>query len=462
MLPNHSPWIAQLNRTRPVVPLEEDLLADVVIVGGGIAGVMTAYFTLRDSNRSVLLVEGDKVAHGATGHNAGQLVSYFERSFTSLVDDFGLTLASEGAHAVESAWTLLDEVVEGAKLTTPIHRFTGYAGVCLAEQLIEHLEDNRLRVEGGLSAKRIVVAVEWGGLSSIPSKYSGLYETSAHGDILTALETNTQKYIAMIAEDKGVANSALLAEEVAGYLLYTYPERFRLHEETLVSQVRLHDGRGALMANGHAISAANVVLATNGFENLTITNDDGPDINTEFHHDVQGLVGYMAGYVEEGAAPPTAISYYGKSAEVRSDDPMGDDYFYLTRRPFEQEGAGAQNLICIGGPDKELPELKAYVRSDTCDEKYGDEISEFLVADYKRYPGRETPYLYCWHGLMGYTRNRVRLVGREPLNSVLHYNLGCNGVGLLPSIMGSRRIAQLLNGETLSPSIFDPALRGGE
>jgi glycine/D-amino acid oxidase-like deaminating enzyme len=462
MLPNHSPWIAQLNRTRPVVPLEEDLLADVVIVGGGIAGIMTAYATLRGTDRSVLVVEGDKVAHGATGHNAGQLVSYFERSFASMVEDFGLTLASEGARAVENAWTLLDEIVEEAGLTTPIHRFTGYAGVCRFEQLIEHLEDNRLRALGGLAPKRIVVAQEWEGASSIPAQYRDFYELSGHTDILSVLETTTKAYIAMVAEDKGCSNSALLAEEVAGYLLATYPTRFRLHEETYVSQVHLRDGRGMLTANGHAISAAHVVLATNGFENFNITNDDGPDINAEFHHEVQGLVGYMAGYVEEGAASPTAISYYGAASDKRSDDSMGDDYFYLTRRPLEHAGSVAQNLICIGGPDKELPELKAYVRSDTCDERYRDEITEFLVSDYKRYPGRDTPYTYCWHGLMGYTRSRVRLVGREPLNPVLLYNLGCNGVGLLPSIMGSARIATLLNGEELPPSIFDPARHGAK
>ena len=456
MLPNNSPWIAQLARTRPAVPLEEDLLADVVIVGGGIAGIMTAYFVLRDTNRAVLLVEGDKVAHGATGHNAGQLVSYFERSFKSLVDDFGLSLASEGAGAVEHSWTLLDAVVQEAKLTTPIHRFMGYAGVCLEEQLIEHLENNRLRVLGGLIPKRIVVAREWSGLGTIPSLYEGLYEVAEHTEILCVLETTTQKYIALIAEDKGCANSALIAEETLGYLLATYPKRFRLHEETLVSHVRLHEGRGTLIANGHAISATQVVLATNGFENFTITNDDGPDIDTEFHHEVQGLVGYMAGYIEEGTAAPTAISYYGKTEEKRSDDPMGDDYFYLTRRPFEYEGATAENLICVGGPDKELPELKAYRRSDGCNEQYQDEITEFLDSDYKRYEGRETPYKFCWHGLMGYTKSRVRLVGCEPLNTVLLYNLGCNGVGLLPSIMGAERIARIVNGEQLAPSIFDP------
>ena len=63
---------------------------------------------------------------------------------------------------------------------------------------------------------------------------------------------------------------------------------------------------------------------------------------------------------------------------------------------------------------------------------------------------------FAWHGLMGYTKDKIRRVGCEPANPVLMYNLGCNGVGLLPSIAGGLRIARLHCGMTLEPSIFDP------
>lgn len=75
----------------------------MVIVGGGIAGVVTAFFTLRDTNKTVILLEADKIAHGATGHNAGQLASYFERPLWELVEEFGLELAINGQRSVESA-----------------------------------------------------------------------------------------------------------------------------------------------------------------------------------------------------------------------------------------------------------------------------------------------------------------------------------------------------------------------
>ena len=57
---------------------------------------------------------------------------------------------------------------------------------------------------------------------------------------------------------------------------------------------------------------------------------------------------------------------------------------------------------------------------------------------------------------MGYAPGRVRVVGAHPGAPGLLYNLGCNGVGFLPSIAGADRVARILAGERLGPSIFDP------
>ena len=48
MRPNRSPWIEQLDHGRAPRPLDADADADVAVVGGGIAGVATAFFLLRD------------------------------------------------------------------------------------------------------------------------------------------------------------------------------------------------------------------------------------------------------------------------------------------------------------------------------------------------------------------------------------------------------------------------------
>jgi len=205
----------------------------------------------------------------------------------------------------------------------------------------------------------------------------------------------------------------------------------------------------------HAVEAKKIVLCTNGFESFTIKNDAGADIDTKFHHSVAGRIGYMSGYIEPLSHPPTAVSYFPKVNEYNGD-PTGESYFYLTRRPHEHEGKSSYNLVCAGGPEKVLPNGAEYSREDYCSEEMRILIGDFLQNTYAKHPNNTTDYAFCWHGLMGYTPNGVRCIGPEPCNPVLLYNLGCNGVGILPSIYGSMRIAQHLNGEEIKPSIFDP------
>lgn len=457
MIPNRSPWLAQLNRSRPVIPLAQDSATDVVIVGGGIAGAVTAYFTLKDTESAVVLLEADRVAHGATGHNAGQITSYFERPFESIVKEFGLELASEGQRSIESAWGLLDQIVADTTLRTPVYRFTGYAGCSEFEQLVEHLEENKDRAAAGLAPETVLIAKEAGWEEALPLFYKDLYSVVPQDDLLALLETNDRRYLACIASQKGCMNSALFTEELIGYLMATYPGRFNLFEETPVTKVTLFEDRAELATKqSHTLEARRIVLCTNGFEQFHIENTSGSDIDTKFHHLVQGRIGYMTGYLESMNAAPTAISYFPKGIP-ETGDPTGETYFYLTRRPHGEDEGEAKNLVCAGGPEQVLPNQALYSREEHFREDVRDSLDEFLRTTYHHHPGSGTEYSFSWHGLMGYTPGGLRRIGAEPCNPVLLYNLGCNGVGILPSIFGGKRVARILAGETPERSIFDPA-----
>ena len=67
------------------------------------------------------------------------------------------------------------------------------------------------------------------------------------------------------------------------------------------------------------------------------------------------------------------------------------------------------------------------------------------------------PYDFQWHGLMGYNDGRIRVVGAHPRHPRLHYNLGCNGVGFLPSITGGERSPASSAGEGLRAEHLRPA-----
>jgi hypothetical protein len=47
------------------------------------------------------------------------------------------------------------------------------------------------------------------------------------------------------------------------------------------------------------------------------------------------------------------------------------------------------------------------------------------------------------------------MIGSDPAYSQLLYNLGCNGVGILPSLCGAKKISDILLGKPMQPSMFD-------
>ncbi len=458
MIQNTSPWIHQLKRVRPGYSLLDNESTDVVIVGAGIAGVVTAFFTLRDTDHKVILVDADRVAHGATGHNAGQITSYFERPLSELVEAYGLSLAIDAQRSVESAWSLIDDIMRETALDVPLYRFTGYAGLSTKEQIIKHVNDSYYRVEGGLPQETLIISESWEGLSSLDAKYEGLYGVAPMQDVLSLLETDSTEYIACLSYQKGCMNSAAFSEALVSYLLATYKDRFHLYEHTPVSVIDLYDGHAlCTVESGCTIQSSFVVLCTNGFEHFSIINHSGRDIDTEFHHLIAGRIGYMSGYIAHMNHPPTAISYFPAPKESYSDsDPTGENYFYLTRRPHVQEGTDEVcNLVCVGGPDMALPNDATYDKTESCSEEAHMAIDDFLSKHYNKHPKKDIEYSFCWHGLMGYTPNTLRRIGFEPKQRRLLYNLGCNGVGILPSIFGGHRIAQLLQGVLLPVSLFD-------
>ncbi len=454
---HRSPWIYQLNHERPLSTLKEDTKTDVVIVGAGIAGISTAFFLLRDTDKNVAIVEKGKLAHGATGHNAGQIASYFERPFYELADEFGLEKAADAQRAVESAWELLDLMYAEGGLNIPVSRFLGHAGFSTFDQIIRHLKDNECRRRAGIKTEEMRIADTAPFVKDISPEYSGLYEIVPHKTVLEMLQTEDAEYMAVLSYQKGCLNSALFCQEIVSYMAKKYAGRFALYEQTPISRVSLHDGHAILDAGNHTVTAQKVILCTNGFEGFSIINQGGLEINTKFHHLVRGMVGYMSAYIETMNKPPIAVSYFPAENTNTTNDPFAEDpYFYLTRRPFEFEGGGQSNLISVGGPEFSLENRGMYDSELDYPEEEKKRIGDFVKKTYDPDPNKKIEYQFTWHGLMGYTPSGVRVVGEEPKNKNLLYNLGCNGVGILPSIYGAKRIAAIISGIKLPPSIFDP------
>ena len=435
----------------PSHPLDADGVADVVVVGAGIAGVATTFFTLRNTNKRVLLVERNKVGRGATGANAGQLTTYFERPLASIADEFGAERAVEGQREFDCAHDLLDVIVDETGASARVERFTGHMGMFSLNHLQVHLRNNLIRTQGGWRAGKCVIAEDADLLREIPAEFDGLYEVVPRARVRELLEIEDDRYSAVLSDRAGCANSCLLSVQVLDDLLRRYPDRLRFVDHTPVTAITLGEDQVYVRAGGHQVTAGHVVLCTNGYVEHAVQDGSGSPVRLAPDQEITGLVGHMIGFVEAAARDPAARSYILNAA-------IGGEtaYIYVTRRTYDRPD-DVVTLTCMGGPEAPLdprtwdPQIP--FPGDLI-AKMDSEVRPF--ANSLRPPGQ--PYDFHWHGLMGYNDSGIRVVGAHPRHPGLLYNLGCNGVGFLPSISGGHRVSQLLAGLRLPPSVFDPRI----
>jgi glycine/D-amino acid oxidase-like deaminating enzyme len=428
-----------MKRTRPIIALEEDARTTIAIVGGGISGVATAYFLLRDTNKSVTLLERDKVAHGATGHNGGQVVAALETPLEELSKNFSYDLILEGLKAINSAWDLLYSMVKETGIEVELKEVSAYLALSIDGARFM-LGENQLRDRSGLPWADLFLAEDVA--EDIPEEFRLLFRKIPRKKLEELLLTRDGRYGCALVGRSGLMNSAVFCEELVSKMLEKYPSRFRVYEDTPVQKIEM--GKEAILRTpAHELKAQQVVLCTNGYTDLEING-----VFVSLKCAIESVLGYMAGYLDEKDLRPTAIVYFSPG---ESDQPSG--YFYLSTRKYAEGSNRA--LTCMGGPNKSLRKVGDHSRDEVQDENEYTRINEFYRMTIVDVPG-DRRRDFSWKGLMGYTSDGLRLIGPDPANGSMIYNLGCNGIGILPSIYGGKRIARYINGEPLEPSIFDP------
>ncbi len=183
--PPPGPWLAgerAPERAGEGAPLEGKVEADVAIVGGGITGVATAYFLASSSFRTVLVEAGD-LAGGASGRNAGLVL-------TGLADHYNRLARGIGRTAARSVWAytadngrLIREAVEKHRIDCGYDACGSYVLATfkaeqddLAESHEWMREDRLLGPQGPLGAVELLSKTGLGERSRAPRGLAALFQ----------------------------------------------------------------------------------------------------------------------------------------------------------------------------------------------------------------------------------------------------------------------------------------------
>lgn len=231
-----SPWVLQYpdSRRPRFDPLPKgDDTADVVVVGAGLTGLLTAYLCAKAGYRT-LVFEADRVGQGSSGRSAGVLTAEPEQPFRELSARLGLKTARQ---AFES-WG--EAAVDGAALLKKLKVPCGAVPVETFE--LPWRQDPR------------------------PLQKEHQAKADAGLDAAWASRVAVQRATKLEADGGRKMKGALLIDPYAatlGVLRAAVAAKARVYERTKVSKITFDRKVARVVAGRSTITTGNVVIATN-------------------------------------------------------------------------------------------------------------------------------------------------------------------------------------------------------
>jgi gamma-glutamylputrescine oxidase len=359
---NPAPSLASL------ASLEEVRDAAVCIIGGGFAGLATALGLAERGQRDVVLLESQRVAHGASGRNGGFVFAGYSRGEASLLHDLGRERAAALYRGTRDAVELIRRRIDRYRIACD--RID--AGVLWANWF---RDPEVLRARQRLLAEAFDTHWDWvtrGELRErlLTERYSeALFEASAfHFHPL-----NYALGIAQAARELGVA----------------------MYESSPATALRREGSEWRIETPGGAVRAPQVVLCCGGY-----------------------LAGLRAG-VDAAVLPIATYVMVSEPLGSRLRDAIRTDAaVYDTRFAFDYYRALPDSRLLWGG------RISVRDRSAT-------QVQRLLQRDLRRvFPQLDGIGIdYAWSGLMSYARHEMPQIGQVEPGLWLAQAFGGHGVG---------------------------------
>ncbi|MCX6030588.1 MAG: FAD-binding oxidoreductase [Chloroflexi bacterium] len=241
--PSPSLWLDISGSYTPEPPLQGDVSVDVAIIGGGFAGLMTAYELKRaEPSLQVAVLEAKEAGYGASGRNGSFGMTVVGLGFGVMAMLRGKQFVKDAHAYMERAVDRMGELIQGEQLDCDYIR-PGFLRAATTDGYIRRLQHDIALVQS-LGIK----GIDW-----------------IEADAVRA-RVNSPRYLGAMWEPRlALVNPLKLAREEKRLALRVGAQVF---ENTPVTEVRRMGAGFWLMTPGGKVIAKKVVFATNAYSHL--------------------------------------------------------------------------------------------------------------------------------------------------------------------------------------------------
>ncbi len=379
--------------------LEENIQVDVVIVGGGIAGVSTAYCLMR-SGKKVAIIEDGFIGSGETGRTTAHLVSALDDRFYELERIWGEEKTKLIAQSHKEAIDFIEETVKREKIECDFERIDGFLFLHESDEVDSLIKEWKAAQKVGLEVEQ---------LDKIPvvKNYNG-----------PCLRFGKQAQFHPLKYMKALCELI----EAGGGSIYTGTHAKLITEEGVTSD------------QGFKVSAKHVVVATNTPVNNWVS----------LHLKQYPYRSYVIGAKIKKDSIPTYLWWDTGDFSMNKDIPP---YHYVRTQKYNEEF----DLLMIGGEDH--PTGLADIEDKPEEERYAA-LENWAK---KHFDTREI--VYRWSGQVLETMDSIAFIGKNPHDKDNVYVItGDSGNGMTHATIAGQLITDLIHGkENKYAHIYDPS-----
>lgn len=170
--------------------LNKDIKTDVLVIGAGIAGILTAYM-LKQKGRDVVLIDAAEIASGNTKNTTAKITSQHDLIYSKLITEFGEEKARQYAKANELAIKKYKEIIEDKRIECDFEEKSAY---------VYSLNEVDVLKEEAKVAKNLGIDAEFVQEVNLPFKIKG------------AVKFNNQAQFNPLKFLKGISNELVIYE----------------------------------------------------------------------------------------------------------------------------------------------------------------------------------------------------------------------------------------------------------